>query len=103
MSNPTESTSPARMSGGELAGPAREIFAELSKRIAAEPDVHRVIDLTPLNPEKPEDLWHYLIETPFATFPKFVIGLTDIRNDSPSIVFQSGTEWAAMEEWQLTT
>lgn len=102
MSESTESTKPARMSGGELTGPARDIFLELSKLIAAEPDVHRVMDLTPLDPAEPEGLWHYLIETPFATFPKFVIGLTDIRNEAPSIVFQSGTEWAAMEEWQLT-
>lgn len=98
----SESTTiPSRMSGGELTGPARDILIDLRHRIEAEPDVHRVIDLTPLDPAEPEGLWHYLIETPFATFPRFVIGQTDIRNESPSIVFQSGTEWAAMNEWDL--
>lgn len=95
-------TDPSRMSGGEIEGPLRDTFVRLSRLIRVEPDVHLLIALDRLQDD--DDLddrpWIYLIETPFATFPRFVIGRTDDDNENPDILFQSSTEWSAMEEWQ---
>lgn len=92
---PDTTTAPARMSGGEITGENKDTFVRLAKLIESEPDVHRLIALDCIDEE-----WHYLIETPFATFPRFVIGKTDDDNLEPSILFQCSAEWSAMEEWQ---
>jgi hypothetical protein len=93
--NPDTITTAARMSGGELEGPLKDTFIRLAKLIQAEPDVHRIIAMDQI-----DDEWHYLIETPFASYPRFVIGKTDDDNQEPTILFQCSAEWSAMEEWQ---
>jgi hypothetical protein len=91
----TVSTKPS-LSGGELAEPIRSQLLALRAKIQAEADVHEVIALVKL---KDEDRWLYLIKTPFASQPKFVIGSTDAENTSPELLFKSGTEWSAQDEW----
>ncbi len=104
MNPDTSTTTPtaARMSGGEIEGPLRDAFVRLSRLIRVEPDVHLLIalDRLPDDDDLADRPWIYLIETPFATFPRFVIGRTDDDNENPDILFQSSTEWSAMEEWQ---
>lgn len=84
----------ARMSGGEVESPLKEIHARLRRLITDEADVHRLICLEPL-----DSVWIYLIETPFADFPRYVIGFTDDNNTEPTVVFQCGAEWSAQDEW----
>lgn len=91
---------PTRMSGGELEGPTKEAYVRLAKLIEAESDVHTLLSLRPAAIADPAGPWFYLIETPFATYPKFVIGRTDADNERPVILFTSGTEWAAADEWK---
>jgi hypothetical protein len=35
-------------------------------------------------------VWLYLIETPFQTFPRFVVGHTDVDNAEPVILMKCG-------------
>jgi len=102
MNPDTTTTTPARMSGGEIEAPLRDTFARLAKLIRSEPDVVRLVALDRLQDDDDTDdrPWLYLIETPFATFPRFVIGRTDDDNENPDILFQCSAEWSAMEEWQ---
>ena len=91
----TVSTKPT-LSGGEIAEPLRSKYLLVRHRIAAQDDVHEVVALVKL---KDEDRWLYLIKTPFASFPKFVIGSTDSENTSPELLFRCGSRWAAEDEW----
>jgi hypothetical protein len=88
--------SSTRMTGGEITGEQKVQYLRLENLISDEPDVYEVHELMPL-PE--EGRWLYLVETPYATFPKFVIGSTDADNSNPEILFQSGAEWSARAEW----
>jgi hypothetical protein len=97
--NPDTITTAARMSGGEVEGPLKEAYDRLAKLITAEPDVHRLVALMPLHDSLPGEQWIYLIETPFPSYPRFVIGETDGANTAPSLLFQSGTEWSAQDHW----
>ena len=47
--------------------------------------------------------WEQVIETTFATFPRFVIGQTDPSNLEPEILFQSAAEWSAQADWDERT
>jgi len=53
-----------------------EILNALKVRMEGEVDIKRVVRLVPCG-----DRFRYLIETPFQTFPKFVIGTTDAAFD----------------------
>jgi len=65
--------------------------------IAAEPDVRAVLKLKPI--AGTED-WRYLIETPFATFPKYVIGRTDATMSDVRITHRCGHIETARNEWE---
>jgi hypothetical protein len=96
---PETISTPTRMSGGELESPQRDTFLALRRLIEQEPDVFRVLALESFDATDPDSRWLYLIETPFASFPRYVIGTTDAGNEDPEILFQSGSEWAAREQW----
>jgi hypothetical protein len=67
----------------------------LRARIEQEADVKRLLKLEPLA----NGAFRYLIETPFETFPKFVIGTTDALNQSVRIEMRCGALWNAEEHW----
>jgi hypothetical protein len=87
-------TASPRLSGGEHQKSPEDI--KLDALIKAEPDVFRLVDLVQLVDGK----FLYQIETPFAGFPKYVIGSTDAENKAPHILLKCGTEWAADEAWR---
>lgn len=57
-------------------------------------DVKRVLKLEPRFSR-----WLYLIETPFVTFPRFVIGMCDEQGMQASVKLSCGTERIALERW----
>ena len=59
-------------SGGEIPAGQKETFFVLRKLLHAADDVLRVVHLAPFDTDATR--WIYLIETPFATFPRFVVG-----------------------------
>lgn len=73
----------------------RVTLERLSERLAGEDDVKRVVKLVPDTPGR----FLYLIETPFATFPKFVIGTTDATFDDVRLEVRCGAEWNALKHW----
>lgn len=85
-----ETNKEARLSGGETED--RPEFLKLRALIQQESDVLEVLALSWV-PEKSR--WLYLIKTPFATWPKYVVGLTDGDNRSPEILFRCGWESSA--------
>jgi hypothetical protein len=64
--------------------------------IAAEPDVRAVLELEPI---AGTDDWRYLIETPFATFPRYAIGRTDATLSRVRITHRCGHIDTAREAW----
>lgn len=91
----TQTENQCRLSGGETVD--SEAYRRLRALLAAEADVHEVLALSYV----PEDRkWLYLIKTPFATWPKFVIGETDSENANPELIFRCGAEWSAWSEWE---
>lgn len=78
-----------RMTGGELHPERREAMLKLRKLILAEPDVVTIHGLAPLHGGR----WAYLIQTPFASFPNFVMGTTDDENTQPIILASAAKEW----------
>lgn len=87
---------PHRTSGGEITGEEREAWLRMSQILRGQEDVHRLIALD-YDPDAMQ--WWYLIETTFATFPRFVIGHTDPENLEPVVQFQCSAEWNAQDEW----
>ena len=87
-------TEVARYSGGE--SPAREAIIRLRSMILQESDVLAVLGLC----EQADGRWLYLIKTPFATWPKFVVGYTDDQNLNPSIIFRCGLEDNGVAKFQ---
>lgn len=87
----------AKMSGGELPAEDREAALKLAALIRAEADVFALHALVPV-PGKP-GRWLFMIETPFVSFPKFVIGETDTENDAPELLLKTGAHWNAAAEW----
>ncbi len=83
-----------RMSEGELRIGERNAYLRLRGLILRELDVLAVLGLSWV-PE--EGRWLYLIQTPFATWPKFVVGWTDGENVAPTVVFRCGLQGAAVE------
>jgi hypothetical protein len=67
---------------------------QLRERIEREDDVKQVLRLEPHGAR-----FRYLIETPFETFPKFVIGTTDAENSDVRIEHRCGLLSTAMEQW----
>lgn len=71
---------------------------DLRDLIAREQDVRRVIALQPLCDGRAL----FLIETPFLTFPKFVVGTTNEHNDDVRLLVQSGARWSAESSFDET-
>lgn len=94
--NTTETQSVTTLTGGE--SPKTESFLRLETLIKAEPDVFALIDLY----ERADGTFLYFIETPFASFPKFVIGRTDAENLAPQIIHKTATKWGAEIIWDET-
>jgi hypothetical protein len=88
-------TNPGSLTGGELPPEERRQYVELRDRIQKEPDVLLVHALA----RQADGRWLYLVETPYITFPKFVIGRTDLSNESVELLFRCGAEWSARAEW----
>jgi hypothetical protein len=74
--------------------PAADPLEQLRGLIEREPDVKKLHRL-----EQCGDRFRYLIETPFETFPKFVIGTTDATNNDVRIEHSCGLQSTAEEAW----
>ena len=86
---------PPSYSGGEMDENYQRQYVALRNLIQREADVHAVLELA----SQADGRWIYLIQTPFVTFPKFVIGLTDVENEEVEIFMRFGSEWSARAEW----
>jgi hypothetical protein len=62
--------------------------------IQEQPDVRAVLRLA-----KVGDRYRYLIETPFTTFPRYVIGTCDANAEHPVLEWSGGTRFGAQEAW----
>lgn len=71
-------------------------FERLQALIEQESDVFHIHALT----ERLDGSFVYLIQTPFATFPKYVVGITDAENTSPIIHLCCGALWSAESAFQ---
>ena len=89
-------TQSARFSGGELETDEREAFLRLRALIQKETDVLEVLGLSWV---PAENRWLYWIKTPFATWPKHVVGWTDAENLETEIIFRCGHEAFAREAY----
>ena len=87
-------TPACRMSEGETA--AREEYRNMRALIQMEPDVIEVVGLSWM---ETTGRWLYCIKTPFATWPKYVIGTTDTANENPEILFRCGQLSNALSEF----
>lgn len=85
-----------RTSGGEITGEEKAAWLRMRDILEGQEDVHRLIALD-YDPDAMQ--WWYLIETTFATFPRFVVGHTDPENLEPVVEFQSSAEWSAQDHW----
>lgn len=65
---------------------------QLRDLILQQSDVKRVVGLVSMA----DGRFAYCIETPFMTFPRFVVGTTDAVNDDVHIHSRCGAEWSAM-------
>jgi hypothetical protein len=90
-----ETRQTATYSGGPISEAHQRQYVALRNLVQKEPDVVQVLELSRL----PDGQWMYLIQTPFVTFPKFVIGRTNVENQHVVVVFRCGSEWAARAEW----
>ena len=82
-----ETNTKHRLSGGETED--REALVNLRCLIGKEPDVYAVLALSYI---PTEGRWLYLIKTPFASWPKYVVGFTDAENANPEVIFRCGME-----------
>lgn len=87
---------PHRTSGGEITGEEKAAWLRMADILRSQEDVHRLVALD----WDPDNIrWWYLIETPFATFPRFVVGHTDPENLEPVVCCQSAAAWSAQSAW----
>jgi hypothetical protein len=90
----TLNTQTSRFSGGESED--REEFLKLRALIEREPDVFEVLGLSWVGAE---GRWLYWIKTPFASWPKHVVGWTNAENTETEILFRCGHEVFAREAY----
>jgi hypothetical protein len=93
-----KATMPAHPTNRNSGGEFRESAAaqSLRKLIQGEFDVRRIVHLA----ERANGKFLYMIETPFQTFPRFVIGTTNADNSEVHHIFKSGSEWSAQKTWE---
>lgn len=90
-----------KMSRGEISFEDHADHERMARMIRAEGDVFRLLALAPRGEfAVPGRKWYYMIQTPFATFPKFVIGLTDDRNENPAVIFRCELRSSAEDFWK---
>jgi hypothetical protein len=94
MESEIKDTAPRSMSGGETED--RETFLRLRGLILQELDVYAVLGLSWI---EQDGRWLYCIQTPFATWPKYVVGFTDKDNLEPLVLFRCGLVENAMQEF----
>lgn len=70
-------------------------IAALRAKMEREEDIKRVVRLIANGGGR----YMYLIETPFATFPKFVIGTTDAAFEDVRLKLRCGLIESAEEAW----
>ena len=75
---------------------AQPDMERLRALISNESDVKRIVELVPLA----DGRFGYLVETPFESFPKFVVGTTDADNEEVCIGLRCGAEWSAREYFE---
>lgn len=85
-----------RFSGGELETEERDAYLRLRALIQHETDVLEVLGLSWV---PAEGRWLYWIKTPFATWPKHVVGWTDGSNLETEILLRCGHESTARETY----
>lgn len=68
--------------------------------IETEGDVRALLRLEPL-PDWTPPRWAYLIETPFMTFPKFCVGMTNADNTEVHVVSKCGLRNSAEEAFAI--
>lgn len=85
------------MSGGEAPEAEREILTRLSELIAAEEDVYilHAIEADALQPGR----YLYMIETPFETWPKYVVGRTNADLSEVQHLYKCGAHWSVEAAW----
>lgn len=105
MSDPLPDST--RFTGGEISGPLKERYEHFRSLLNAQDDCHRVVNLQPVNASEPAGPWLYLVETSFATYPRFVVGRIEYpegRTDAHvKILLLCGAEWSAQDYWQNLT
>ena len=67
----------------------------LEDRLLSESDVRKVVKL-----RKVGERFQYLIETPFETFPRYVVGTTDCAFDDVRIQMRCSALWSAEDWWE---
>lgn len=88
------------MSGGRVSAKTESEYHSIRRLIKAESDVHDVLELS----RQKDGSWLYLIQTPLAwVFPKYVIGKTDLANESPVVLVRCSAEWSVRAEWDRMT
>jgi hypothetical protein len=68
---------------------------QLRALIEACDDVKALVRLEELQ----RGVWLYLIETPFTTFPRYVVGRTDVGNEEPVVMLKCGRLDSAEAEY----
>jgi hypothetical protein len=68
----------------------------LAEILMREDDVRTVHALQPMD----DGRVLYLIETPFLTFPKYVVGSTNAANDDVRTLLACGAKWSAVEAFE---
>lgn len=91
------------MTGGELPEEDRLAFHRLKNLIEGNEDVHRVLALLPDPKVAGARRWVYLIQTPYATFPKFVVGYTNDTNTAIERLTYHSSQWGAEASFEALT
>lgn len=84
-----------KLTGGPLPADIQEEERAVRALITREADVFALHALA----RRSDGTFLYLIETPFATFPRFVIGSCDARVADARPLFRCGQRWSADAEW----
>ena len=86
-----------RLSGGELPPNERDAYHNMRKNLLNKPDVHAVLGLAF---DREANVWLYAIATPFATWPRYVIGITDPGFVEIDHVFRGNDSTQSNAEWR---
>ena len=89
-----------KLSGGPISAKEESEYHALQKLILSESDVFDLVQLARYSPDK----WIYMIRTPLDwVSPKYVIGLTDSKNEVVQPLFKCDAYWSAESKWSELT